>query len=358
LIGLTWYNRQLQPIVQPIFRTVRIETEPPAETIVFARLDPITGFPDHENLTTVKGSPARAVLEAGDYLVVAHKPGYGFHEVFRHVPDRSETSHEKWYTHQRWKKLPHEANDENWGVELPTVKIPPVDVSEGMQVFDGADSFRVGSPEVLISPPHYRRVRSFYLDSAEVSAGDFRRVGKFMQEDALDRLLPDDHPMSFISYDTAVAYAEHIGKRLPDEAEYEFAATGGGVLELPWRQKRETINEWVYGAIGVAGHDRLAMHPSVLGLYSNVAEWTASRWAYYPTHRSRDLPNLPQDCYIVRGGPYRDEFDEGDMNTGPRHRVGIPRNTRRANIGFRCARSVQPRLQPNDFITLPSGRRK
>ena len=35
-------------------------------------------------------------------------------------------------------------------------------------------------------------------------------------------------PRTFVNWDDAVAYAEKIGRRLPDETEYEFAATAGG----------------------------------------------------------------------------------------------------------------------------------
>ena len=44
------------------------------------------------------------------------------------------------------------------------------------------------------------------------------------------------YPVTGISFHSARQYAEAIGKRLPTEVEYEFAATNGGNQDFPWGQ--------------------------------------------------------------------------------------------------------------------------
>jgi formylglycine-generating enzyme required for sulfatase activity len=351
-----------------VVRSVRIATDPPGARLALLPLRDADSAPDMEKAIEASGKTPTTVYSVppGDYLIVVEVPGHGFHEVFRRVPAPGEEKPQNMPRVQPWgtgraapqspatEGFPHRSFEEIDGVViLPQITIPKYDVTAGMVEFVGRE-FTMGNANVNqgAHPPHRRTVESYFLDKTEVTCADYERVRKFLPDTLRDAHSPRD-AVRYVNYDEAVRFAEAVGKRLPDEVEYEFAATNGGQNLYPWGDDLEKIAVWKYGAVGLASYDRTSGEPCVLGLYSNVAEWTSSRLAPYPgDEKVTPAPRRKwQQTRVVRGAPdvalYRDGMPpdrERRSNWTAFYRIGMDPDTGYPGIGFRCARSAKPRF--------------
>jgi formylglycine-generating enzyme required for sulfatase activity len=342
------YTLSLGPADPTVTRSVRVTTEPAGARVVLVPLNGETGEPMPDQALRPAGTTPVLIrrVPAGPYLVVAQVDGHGFQEVYRQVPSPGQWPGR--YPHLSWQQ------EDDGTVALATIRVPGKDAAKGMAFFPGGE-FTMGSPDLELVPPHRREVPAFFLDTAEVSVASCRHVNGLLPSALLNAGPPPDaHPVTYVSFEDATAYAEKVGKRLPEEAEYEFAATGGGKRKYPWGDEPPP-GKWEFGPAGQPAHDRTPTRPAVAGLFSNVAEWTATWYYPYPgsdpsffinIHRPEN-ERVHREARVVRGGPPSVVLGKpapAEVAWGPRFRHGFTRDSVQPGLGFRCARSARPRF--------------
>jgi formylglycine-generating enzyme required for sulfatase activity len=247
--------------------------------------------------------------------------------------------------------FPHTEFDEraDKSIDLPRITVLREDeVLTNMVHFAGGD-FTMGTLDFgpAVAPPHPRYVRPFYLDETEVTISKYREKLKGIPTKHRAISKSEDEAVRLVTYDEAVLCAELLGKRLPTEAEYEFAATNGGTQRFPWGNDAERIRDWTFGPVRSCTYDRTPTTPPVWGLFSNAGEWTSSWHVPYPrTPWPADIIAELTDERIVRGGPLcvleAKAQPQGEHKNEPwdaRYRKGISRALALPGLGFRCARS-------------------
>jgi formylglycine-generating enzyme required for sulfatase activity len=183
----------------------------------------------------------------------------------------------------------------------------------------------------------------------------------------------DDHPVVHVSWDDAVAYAKWAGKRLPTEAEWEFAARGGlDGKKYVWGD--EPFDEEHPQCNNFQGHfpDKntakdgylrtspvKAFKPNGYGLYDmagNVWQWTADwylpeAYARYGDGKVAVNPLGPEHSFDPRQRPAERTQRGGSFlccvgycfNYRPSARIGCTPDTGMSHVGFRCVLSKDMR---------------
>ncbi len=151
------------------------------------------------------------------------------------------------------------------------------------------------------------------------------------------------HPVVGVTWYGATAYAKWVGKRLPNEAEWEIAASGGKEnLLYPTGDEIEKTQANFFSSDTIAVMSYPATSYGLYDMAGNVYEWCHDWYGYNYYEASIQEPENPkgplQGVYrVLRGGCWKSLKE--DLRCSKRHRNNP--GTVNGTYGFRCAADVQ-----------------
>jgi formylglycine-generating enzyme len=260
---------------------------------------------------------------------------------------------------------------------------------DGMVLIKGG-TFQMGTDDGMPyeAPVHEVAVNSFWIDEHEVTVAEFTKfveatgyrtdaekfgwsgvfnpkTGEWEKTDGADWRHPDgphsraqsNEPVCQVSWSDAAAYSKWAGKRLPTEAEWEYAARGGLTKKrYAWgddlRPGGKPVANWWQGHFpesdtgedGFKGRAPVeSFPPNGYGLYDvagNVWEWCADWYAEdYYEHAERSNPTGAASGTerAIRGGSWlcAENFCTNYRVAARSHATP---DSGLNNLGFRCAR--------------------
>ena len=249
------------------------------------------------------------------------------------------------------------------------------DAPDGM-VLIPAGEFEMGSHTGKNNerPVHTVYLDAFYMDTHEVTNAQYKAfidANPEWQKENIPPVFHDgvylrlwdgntypegkaDHPVIYVSWYAAMAYAEWAGKRLPTEAEWEKAARGGLTGKAyPWGDTYEATHA-NYGRHHNAPIAVGQYPPNGYGLYDmagNISEWCLDEYDpdfYAASPRENPFPNgtieatlndfknVKDKNRVLRGGCWSDNglfLRVAYRDWGPQHYSSVFR-------GFRCVKDI------------------
>jgi gamma-glutamyl hercynylcysteine S-oxide synthase len=200
----------------------------------------------------------------------------------------------------------------------------------------------------------------FYIDKTEVTNAQYKRFldaggyrpkwdGNFLKHWSGGSFPPilTDHPVVYVDYWDAKAYAEWAGKQLPSEAQWQYAAQGLDGRLFPWGDVWNPAK----ANVGNDGTKPVGSYPSgasplgILDLVGNVAEMTESLqddgWHWFSYLRGGSWYQSSKSLWYAENGLLTNQ-----------QRLKFwwlnPEFNRSPAIGFRCVKSARQALIPQN----------
>ncbi|WP_299535394.1 formylglycine-generating enzyme family protein [Ulvibacterium sp.] len=257
-----------------------------------------------------------------------------------------------------------------------------------------AGTFMMGASngQEMEKPIHEVSLDAFYMDTHEVTVAQFRKFVKatdyvtdaekkggciiydgtdFVKKEGVDwrfdaRGNPhiksgDDLPVTHLSWNDANAYAKWVGKRLPTEAEWEYAARGGeegytyawgnkGLSSTVWANVSDEnyikVVDWPYFKGYDDGYVFAApvgsFPPNTFGLYDmagNAWEWCADYFDenyYRKSPKKNPINKTPNERRSMRGNSWD---GRPNLMRASRRTSDLQYNSY-VDTGFRCVKEI------------------
>jgi formylglycine-generating enzyme required for sulfatase activity len=239
------------------------------------------------------------------------------------------------------------------------IPLKPVD-THGMVRIPGGE-FKMGSPEgevgrlAIESPQHLVSLDTFMMDRTEVTNEMYKRfvmdrpewqkgrvpaslASQFYLENWNGTEYPNKkgkYPVVNVSWYAARAYCEWVNKRLPTEAEWEYAARARTTTTFWWGDRWNGV--FANASRKSANSVDNPNHRNQFGLFDmlgNVWEWTSTLYSPYPYNakdgREDQKSSGPR---VMRGGSWGVE----SKYLRSAIRVRELSQFTREDVGFRCA---------------------
>lgn len=290
------------------------------------------------------------------------------------------------------------SEEEDTPIEIPSEEgnTTPESITLEIVEHDGmmlipAGEFQMGSDDIEAysdeKPVHNVYIDAYYIDKYPVTNAQYKlflnaspqwqipnlfnslKMGKYRDNDYLKNWFrnnyphgKDEHPVTWVSWYAAMAYAQWIGKRLPTEAEWEKASRGGLTgLKYPWGNTTDITK--ANFDISVGETTPVGQYPAnKYGLYDvvgNVFEWCLDAWnsKFYNSSDSHnpisdesiesiiDKPTKSKGERVLRGGSWHSPAN--DVRIANRDYL-VPRKTK-STIGFRCIKEIHSHTVDNQI---------
>jgi formylglycine-generating enzyme required for sulfatase activity len=238
-----------------------------------------------------------------------------------------------------------------------------------LQKLWGVDDAELFTPEI---PKHSVTVETFYLDKYLVTNAQFKKFidanpswrrdhipanlnnGNYLRHWKNSDDIPanqGNHPVVNVNWYSAVAYCRWAGKRLPTEAEWEYAARGGLNGLFPWGDEPPSKQLANYSDSGIGSTSPVGSYPAngygLFDMVGNVWEYMADEWQSYKPD-SQTNPVAGNDLFlagnafltvksrrVIRGG----SWGGAPVNLWVEYRDSHPPEGSKDFVGFRCAQS-------------------